>query len=74
MRRPLSPAPRSMSRDERRVERRFLWRVLAATIGIQLVGGLIALGAVHRGARPRPRLSGSPPVARVPFDAQAPLR
>jgi len=39
-----------------------------------LVGGLIALGAVHRGARPRPRLSGSPPVARVPFDAQAPLR
>jgi hypothetical protein len=74
MRRALSPVPRSMSRDERRVERRFLWKVLVATIGLQLVGGMLAVGVVPRGARPRPRLSGSPPVARVPFDAQAQLR
>src|SRR5262249_28609798 len=72
MRRALRPAPRVMTLAERAGERRFLWRVLAATIGLHLVGGMGALTAGGRGVRPRPRLSGTPPAAHVPFDG--PLR
>jgi hypothetical protein len=76
MKRPLTPAPRVMNAGERAAERRFLWKVLAATIGLQLLGGAIAMTAVCRGVRPR--TGGVVPApahtVQAPFDPKAPLR
>ena len=78
MKRPLTPAPRVLNADERAAERRFLWKLLAATIGLHLVGGAIAMTAVCRGVRPAPRPGGvvQAPASNVqaPFDPKAPLR
>jgi hypothetical protein len=78
MKRPLTPAPRVMNAGERAAERRFLWKLLAATIGLHLVGGAIAMTAVCRGVRPAPRPGGvvQAPASNVqaPFDPKAPLR
>jgi hypothetical protein len=78
MKRPLTPAPRVMNADERVAERRFVWKVLIATLGLHLVGGAIAMTAVCRGVRPAPRMGGvaAAPVQNVqaPFDPKAPLR
>ena len=78
MKRALTPAPRVMNADERTAERRFVWKVLLATIGLHLGGGAVALTAVCRGVRPAPRVGGvvQAPASSVqaPFDPKAPLR
>ena len=67
-----------MSVAERVAERRFVWKLLAATVGLYLLGGAMALAVVCRSVRPAPLRAGvvTAPADNVqaPRDAEAPLR
>ena len=69
------PSVRAMTRAERSQERRFVWRVLFVAVGLQVMGGAVAITMTCRCPPARP--GHTTPVARsMPsrFDPQQPLR